>query len=168
MNVLVVRHAQAGERDPDQWPDDDDRPLTKEGARDFRTVARRLGAIVGRVDGVFSSALVRAWQTADILVAEAKWPKQERLADLEPGGRMPPILEPLRHAPSDACVVLVGHEPDLSRLVAWLLTDGRDLELEMKKGGAAFVRFDGKPAAGKGSLAWLVSPKVLLAGDAPA
>jgi phosphohistidine phosphatase len=165
MDVLIIRHAQAGARDPDKWPDDDDRPLTKEGARDFRKVACRLGEIVDRVDAVWSSALVRAWQTATILVEEADWPKQQRLPDLEPGGRMPAILEPLRRSPPDTCVVLVGHDPDLSQLIAWLLCDGDRPDVEMKKGGAALVRFDGKPAAAKGSLAWLVPPKVLLAGD---
>ena len=33
MLLLLVRHAHAGDRDPNQWPDDRDRPLTDKGRK---------------------------------------------------------------------------------------------------------------------------------------
>ena len=48
LEILIVRHAIAAERDAKRWPDDRGRPLTAEGVRRFRGVARHLGETVPR------------------------------------------------------------------------------------------------------------------------
>jgi phosphohistidine phosphatase SixA len=43
MELFVIRHAKAADRDPELWPVDSLRPLTRVGAREFERVARRVG-----------------------------------------------------------------------------------------------------------------------------
>src|SRR5947207_3261160 len=74
MDLYLVRHAIAGVRDPNIWPDDSLRPLTKKGARRFRKAACGLGRFVRAPEVVLSSPFARASQTAEILAAEADWP----------------------------------------------------------------------------------------------
>ena len=59
-------------------------------------------------------------------------------------------------------MLLVGHEPDLSRLAAALLLDDHgDLTMEFKKGGLCRIDFPGAPRAGAGRLVLHLSPRIL-------
>jgi phosphohistidine phosphatase len=59
-------------------------------------------------------------------------------------------------------IAVVGHRPGLHELAAYLLTGrGDELEIGLKKGGVARIRFDGDLAPGTGELRWLLTPKVL-------
>ena len=65
-----------------------------------------------------------------------------------------------RHAARS--VALVGHEPHLSELTSLLCTgDEEALEIEFKKGAVLSLSFAGPVEPGRGSLRWLVPPKVL-------
>ncbi len=65
-------------------------------------------------------------------------------------------------------VALVGHRPGLHELVSYLLT-GDEIDeacgtrVQIKKGGAVYLSFDGSPEPGAGSLEWLLTPKALRA-----
>lgn len=162
MEVLIVRHAMAADRDEAKWPDDAKRPLIRRGILRFRRVARRLRRVVPVVDGIFSSPLVRAWDTAGILSDVARWPAPVELAALVPGAR-PAALKSFLKSHGDERIVLVGHEPGLHEAVSYFLTGSEDgFALEMKKGGAALLRFEGKPEPGQATLLWLLPPRLVL------
>jgi phosphohistidine phosphatase len=148
--IFVVRHAIAEDRDPERWPDDGLRPLTKAGEDRFRAAARGLARIVPSVDVVLSSPYVRAWRTAEILHEEAGWPPPERCEELE-AWREPADALGLVHR--DGSVAVVGHEPFLSGLVELLL--GVKLAIDFKKGGVLLVE--------DGVLRWYAPPKILVA-----
>ncbi len=164
MDLYLVRHAIAHERDAEQWPDDGQRPLTSEGVERFAEAARGLRRLVPEVDVVLSSPLTRAWQTAELLAEHARWPSPVPCEALASGRTPDEALDAIReHAEADSAA-LVGHEPNLSELAAYLLTgDGAGLAVVMKKGGVALLRFEGTPAPGAASLVWLLPPKVLRA-----
>jgi len=163
VELYLIRHAVAAERDRERWPDDRDRPLTEDGESRFRRCAVGLGRIVPRVDHVFSSELTRTWQSAEILVEEIGWPKPTSWEALEPGH---PALEVLTaasfaQAPS---VALVGHEPNLSELTSLLLAGNEKLlDIELEKGGALCLYLDGAPRAGVATLRWALPPRILQA-----
>lgn len=163
MDLYVVRHAVAHERDEERWPDDSERPLTPEGEEKFRVTAGGLLRIVPEVDAVLSSSLERAWRTAEIL-AEAGWPAPAACEELEPDyppHKLVPVLE--RHANSGS-VAVVGHRPGLHELVSYFLTgDSEGAEVRIKKGGVVCLRFGGAPGPGAASLRWLLTPKILRA-----
>jgi len=66
MQLLLIRHADAGTRDPTLWADDRQRPLTEKGRRGHRRVAKRLKRRGLAPSVVLSSPWLRAWQTAQI------------------------------------------------------------------------------------------------------
>jgi phosphohistidine phosphatase len=167
MDLILVRHAIAPESDPVQWPIDSERPLTKRGERRFRQGAVGIAKLVPGVDAVLSSPFRRAWQTALILEETAAWPEPLPCPELEPDRTADEPLSVLQGSPDWTRVALVGHEPYLSRLAAYLLA-GADAEpcLVLKKGGAACLRFDSELVPGSACLRWWATPAMLRAlGD---
>jgi phosphohistidine phosphatase len=157
MEIYLVRHADAGERDPERWPDDSQRPLTKKGIRRFKKAASGLVSLVDHVDVVLASPYERAWHTACIL-EEAGWPPPIRLDELinsEPGV----LYRALSQYAALSSIALVGHEPHLSRFAAALL--GRAPWTEIKKGGVARFDQDLLSLSGGATLAWYLPPKLL-------
>jgi phosphohistidine phosphatase SixA len=74
--LIVIRHALAGKRDATRWPNDDDRPLTAAGQKQFGKVARGLSYMIRRPDVLLTSSLRRSTQTATLLVKNAEFPSQ--------------------------------------------------------------------------------------------
>jgi phosphohistidine phosphatase len=165
MRLYLVRHAIAAEADAKRWPDDRQRPLTPAGSRRFRKTARSLVALIesgGAVDRLITSPLVRARDTAAIL-KRAGLPEPIEESVLAPGRTAARVLAVLR-AHAAGSIVLVGHEPDLGRLLSVCIA-GPDakLALRFRKGGAACLNFTGAPRVGEATLEWLLPPKALRA-----
>jgi phosphohistidine phosphatase len=162
MDLYLIRHAIAAERDPTAWPDDAERPLTAEGIARFRRVARGLRAVAVLPEVVLSSPYVRTWDTARLLSEETAWPAPVRCDALAADGSPLPILKLLSQRPPSAILALVGHEPLLGILTSVMLAGAAPHPLvEFKKGGVAFLRVEGKPRPASAVLHWLLQPKVL-------
>ena len=163
MEIYLVRHAIAAERDAEAWPDDSLRPLTDRGRRRFRAAARGLRALGAAVEVSLSSPYVRAWETAQIAQAEAGWPAPapcEALAIGNPAS----VVRVLAEQRGRGSVGVVGHEPLLSEVLAYLLAgSARAMTAEWKKGGVARVQCWGAPAEGRGALLEFLPPRVLRA-----
>ena len=67
MLLLLVRHADAGERDPARWPDDTLRPLTEKGRKVQGEVMKALRDAGVAPEVVLTSPWLRAVQTAELL-----------------------------------------------------------------------------------------------------
>src|SRR5437764_6541234 len=120
MEIYLVRHAIAHERDASRWPDDALRPLTDEGVEKFESATRGLRRIIPAVERVLSSPFTRAWQTAEILGSQTGWPPAERAEELA-SSRDPDVAVALLERLTVDSVALVGHEPHLSGLASLLL-----------------------------------------------
>lgn len=159
MIVYLVRHAIAEERGP-SWPDDRARPLTQKGIARFRDISARLADRGVRVGAIFSSPLIRARQTAELLVpAWAEVPIQF-VEELAPGHSPASLAKVLADRAAQKAVALVGHEPDLGTLAAWMI--GAKSPLPFKKGGVARIDCGDTIKAGEGTLVWMVRPKLVL------
>ncbi len=162
MQVLIIRHGKAEERG--LLKRDALRPLTPEGRKDMRKAARGLRALLDPPAVLAASPLVRARQTAEIVQTVFAGPEQlTELAQLAPGTPAKELLAWLTTQPRDATVALVGHEPDLSALVGYLLTGHERSLLELKKGAACLVEFGTRARAGEGRLLWALTAKQLRA-----
>jgi phosphohistidine phosphatase len=167
MDLLIVRHAIAFDRNPRRWRDDGERPLTPEGMVRARKAAAGLKEISERPQCVLSSPLVRAKQTATILTEFAGWPKATECAALAPDVAPDEVFAALAEQ-KEKLVAVVGHQPGLGRLLAACLpaqvrggvSPGA---FELKKMGVALVSFRGTPRAGSGVLQWLLPPRILRA-----
>ena len=153
MRLYFLRHGIA------DWPDwdparDHERPLTKEGLKKMKEQARALAQLDLKIDAILSSPYTRAYQTADIVAARLGLDvKTEPL--LAPGFNSDKLAEILRSVADDQAVLLVGHEPNFSMVIAELIGGGR---VQLKKG--ALVRVDVNHEL-QGELVWLLPPKVL-------
>ncbi len=112
MQLYLVRHAEAADGEPDEL-----RRLTPEGRRAARTLGERLAAEGVRPDAVLTSPLLRARETG----AELARPSG---LDCEPDERLAPgaRAEDVKAAAEGRgeTVVVVGHQPDCSRIAAAL------------------------------------------------
>jgi phosphohistidine phosphatase len=162
----LVRHAIAEERGA-AWPDDAQRPLSADGATRMKLAVRGLAALDVTIDQVVSSPLVRALQTADLLArglhrrASGRRPAEVlTLPELAPGGAPEVAMGAVAAATDASAVALVGHEPDLGLLAAWLL--GADRPVPFKKGAVCRIDVRRWPVrAGAGQLIWFAPPKML-------
>ena len=164
MKLLIVRHADAGDRE--DWEKsgrpDEERPLSKKGIEQIRAGAKGLVALVPKVDVIVTSPYTRAAQTAERVRAEyGDKVKLETSGSLEPEEHPEKFLEWMRERDDEEAVVAVGHEPHLSVLATWLMLGIAGSRVEMKKGGACLLTFEKQPRKGSGVLQWLMGPKQL-------
>ena len=159
LELYLVRHGVAAERGK-EWPDDSKRPLTPDGIARLRRSARGLNAIGVTFDQIVTSPLVRARQTADVLAEELKGKPPIATADaLAPAGSAAAVMQELVRHVRNARVALVGHEPNMGELAAFLI--GAKVPLPFKKGAICRIDFSVFPPKGKGELCWFVTPKML-------
>lgn len=163
MDLLIVRHAIAFERDPQRWSDDGTRPLTPEGKRRAKKAAAGLKRFTKPPDRLLTSPLIRARQTAQILTEVAGWPQAEEVAALSPEEAPQSLLALLGKHRSEV-VAIVGHQPGLGQLLsACLLGEDGNLPIDLKKNAVACVSFRGSVRAGRATLKWLATPRMLRA-----
>jgi len=157
--LYLVRHAIAAERGED-WPDDDKRPLTARGVARFKESVSGLSRLDVAVDEIFSSPLVRAMQTAELLAAGLPGKPSIKVLDaLSPGHAPGSVLAQLAKMARRRRIALVGHEPGLGELAAHLIGAGR--ALLFKKGGVCRIDVESLTSRRTGALSWFVTPKVL-------
>jgi len=166
VDVFLVRHALAQERDAEKWPDDRARPLKPSGIRRFRSIARGLARLATAPDVVWSSRLARAWHTAVILHEEAAWPEPEACTLIEEELDPARVLRAIARAGAIERLAIVGHAPGLDDLAATaVLGPRRNGLMRLRKGGVACLRFEPRPGPGAAELLWLASPTLLRAAD---
>jgi phosphohistidine phosphatase len=161
MELLLVRHAIAFDRDLRRWRDDRKRPLSPRGVARAHKAARGLWRFTPAPTQLLASPLLRTYQTAVILHESADWPKPDTCEELEPG-RPPDEFLGLLAESDVASTAAVGHAPDLGVLLASCL-GGAQTAFEFRKMGVALVSFRGRARAGAGQLVWFVPPRLLRA-----
>ena len=162
MDLYIVRHAWAAERDAARWPNDEDRPLTEEGRERFGKFVARLAAVDFAPELIATSPLVRCVQTAEIIRKHVPGKPQIVCRDqLRPGGQLESLLQwTTEQAQQHDSIAWVGHAPDVSLLAAALIGSS-DANLRFAKGAVAAIRFDGPIEQAQGELRWLVTAKLL-------
>ena len=165
MKLLVIRHGIAEDKAEfaKTGQSDDLRPLTDEGRKKMRRIAKGLCELVPEVNVLASSPLVRARETAEIVAKAYKRDIDEFTEVLRPEARYQDGLRWLTGHTSKGTVAIVGHEPHLSEFASWLVCGAEQSRLELKKGGACLLDFDGAPSRGGARLEWLAIPAQLRA-----
>lgn len=165
MRLILIRHAIAGNRE--EWlkggQADEERPLTPEGVRRMRKSVRGLRRVLETPERLYSSPLLRARQTADILLDAYPGLRIEIGEALAPEAAPDQTLIWLAALPKAHSIALIGHEPHLSGLTALLVHgDAKRHTLPFKKGGTAILELE-DIAPGKGVLSAFLPPRVLRA-----
>jgi phosphohistidine phosphatase len=122
--------------------------------------ARGLRGLVGNLDLLATSPLTRALQTARI-VADAFGGPTPVEVDALAGGDRQEVLDWLREQGEPGVAALVGHEPYLTDLISWLLSNQSHGFVELKKGAACLLAFPGPLEPGAARLRWALPPRAL-------
>ncbi len=165
MKLYLLRHGLAVDRGTPEFENDELRPLTPAGRRQLRRSTAAFAALDLRFDLILCSPLTRARQTAKIVAAAMRFKGPVKATnELKPGNNPKALIQALNTMkPCPKSVLLVGHEPDLSRLISLLVTGHIHAGLALKKGGLAKLKLERLAAGRCATLAWLLTPKHLLA-----
>jgi phosphohistidine phosphatase len=138
MICYFVRHAEA---EPALHDDDAGRPLTKAGRHDAREIFAVLAAAAPSIGRIYSSPLLRARQTAELLSSALQLDADVEISSLlASGGTVSNWTKFLIGVKHDVkSVAAVGHEPVLGRWIGELCF-GIDRSVVMKKCAVAKVR----------------------------
>jgi phosphohistidine phosphatase len=158
MIVYFLRHANAGQKrvNPVQ---DHKRALDKEGIEQCRYVGRLLNGLDTHVDLILSSPLKRATQTAAMVGNEIDYEQRiEKTPALHPGAAYESFRQLLFKIGGLEAVMVVGHNPNMSKFLSLLVTAGlSEHVVDMKKGSVARVEMGPK----RSELIWLVTPRLI-------
>ncbi len=161
MDVFVIRHAIAVDKEEGQ--DDAARELTPDGVRKFKRAVQGLRELGWRFDRVLTSPWTRAMSTAELLkpVTDGQTIVTDLLADKPRPELFALIAESSGPQEKGYATAVVGHEPWLSELVAWLaFGDPRHGEaIDLKKGGMVWL--EGSAVPGGMMIRAVLTPKIL-------
>ncbi len=128
MDLIIWRHAEAEDGVPDL-----ERRLTAKGRKQAERVAQWLLQRLPARFAVIASPAVRAQQTAEALGVPVKTDKA-----LAPGATPAAVVQACGWPGYKGAVVVVGHQPDLGRVVIQLLA-GASMDCSIRKGGLWWI-----------------------------
>jgi phosphohistidine phosphatase len=161
MQLYIVRHGIAIDREDPKCPPDPERFLTEEGIEKTSQVAKGVVEIGAVPDLMLSSPYIRAWQTAEIFANAFEYPKHKigKTDLLLPGAEPLQLFRELAKDKHSAAVFVFGHAPHLDDLIATAIGSKHHIT-SMKKAGVALVELRRLVPPG-GELVWLGTPKLL-------
>jgi len=161
MELYIVRHGIAVDREDPKCPADPERFLTNEGIEKTQQAAKGVAEVAAVPDLILSSPYLRAMQTAEIFAAALEYPKQKiRKSELLlPGAEPLQLFRELAKDKDLSTVFVFGHAPHLDDLIATAVGTKHHIS-SLKKTGAALVELK-RLVPPSGELVWLVTPKLL-------
>jgi phosphohistidine phosphatase len=161
MRVYILRHATAEARGP--GVSDAQRQLTPEGKQELKAVLRQAHAAGVSPEAILTSPWLRALETAQMagkaLRCERVVETRALLPDVPPAQVLKEIRAVRNGKRSANQVMVAGHEPQLSRLAAFLLE--APLALDLKKGALLRIDIQEKQGPPRGVLKWMLTPRLV-------
>jgi phosphohistidine phosphatase len=164
VKLYVLRHGPAVERSPQRWPNDDERPLSREGTQETGRAMKGLVRQLPEIDRLFSSPARRARATAEMLREQLEEPPDLELAEwlIPASAAVTALAEIKRRAGRARRVVVVGHEPQLGELVGLSATGEAMSIVRLSKAGAASLEFPRAVIPSGGRINWILTRKQLM------
>ncbi len=161
MQIYIVRHGVAIDREDPKCPPDPERYLTEEGVEKTKQVAKGMATLGITGDVFLTSPYVRAAQTAEVFANALDYAKQKiRRTDLLlPGAEPTQLFRELARDKQASTVFLFGHAPQLDDIIATALGSKKHVT-SLKKAGVAFLELK-RLSPPIGQLVWLATPKML-------
>jgi phosphohistidine phosphatase len=143
--------------------EDSERPLTDNGRKKMRQIAKGLKALGVSIDLILSSPYVRARETAEALADTFKMKHKIAFSEnLVPLGDPDLLISEINEKYSVNSIAIVGHEPNLSALTGLLISENAKVDMTYKKGGVCKLTADDLHHARAATLEWLLTPKILV------
>lgn len=155
MQLYLLRHADADT----QAPTDDERFLSEKGMIQSQRAARFCEAHEIKPDAIFTSPIRRAHQTAAV-IADKLRVELKTVRWLACGAEAADILAHLNEHRNLPSLMLVGHEPDFSLLIAYMIGAAHGDNIRVRKGSLIkLIIEDFKPGCSR--LDYSLPPKFL-------
>lgn len=142
MKLIIIRHAIAMDREvaKRKYIKDIDRPLTKEGVKEFSSLLNSMRSKLLGIDILFTSPAKRTLDTTRLVRRLLRVKKTRENDLLLPNSGVLPIANGLRKR-KEKTIAIVGHEPQLSKLVTFLLTKKINAKsiVKLKKGSICIL-----------------------------
>lgn len=164
MRLYLMRHGIAVAADDPSIQQDSDRPLTSKGIKRMRRIAQGVRRLKIPFDGILTSPLPRARQTADIVAAALGMESRiEEISGLTPESTVEHLLFGLARYQDREHLLMIGHEPLLGSFACHLLSGGRGClgEIVFKKGSICCLESDGALGSGPARVHWHLAPRQL-------
>ena len=153
MILYIMRHGEAEANSSSNG----ERHLTERGASQVTRVLHFANQMGANITSIASSPLVRAKQTAEI--AKRIFKVDYVITNsLEPEGSPEAIYEELSNHKSSERMLLISHQPLVSRLLSDLL--GAEARISFLTGTVAMVKVDEQPGTGRGMLVLLIPSQI--------
>lgn len=161
MQLYIVRHGMAIDREDPKCPPEAERYLTEEGVKKTKQVAKSLAVLGVAGDLLIASPYVRAVQTAEIFADALDYSRQRirRNEILLPGSEPTLLFRELAREKQASSIFVFGHAPHLDGVIATALGSKKHVT-SMKKAGVALIELK-RISPPMGVLAWLATPRML-------
>ena len=159
MKLFLIRHTEAIDYETESVRNDENRYITPKGRKISTTVFKALKEELAELDKIFTSPLIRAVQTAEVLAVILKYKNDVEIANElllpTPSSKVSQLLK--RNSIFKS-IALVGHEPMMSSLVS-AFSERKTYEVPFKKSGVCYIDFDVDKETGK--FVWYFDPKTM-------
>lgn len=161
MELFIVRHGIAIDREDPKCPADPERFLTDEGREKSREAAKGVAEIASVPDLILTSPYLRAVQTAEIFADVLEYPKNKirKSEFLLPGAEPMQLFREIAKDKDLSSVFIFGHAPHLDDVLATAVGTKHHISA-LKKAGVAFVELR-RLVPPSGELIWLATAKLL-------
>jgi len=160
MKIYLVRHTEAIDYETESVRSDDLRFITPKGRKVAASIFKALKEELNDLEKIFTSPLIRAVQTAEIMALTLKYKNDVEIAnELNISSTGNKVIQLLKRNSVFKSIALVGHEPMISGLVHEL-SDNQDPAFTFKKAGVCCIEID--PEMGKGRFEWYYNPKTMV------
>jgi len=160
MKIFLVRHCEAIDYQTETVRNDELRFITPKGRKISTTVFKKIRDEFAGLEKIYTSPLIRAVQTAEILSFTLKFKFDvEVVKELSRESQPKDVVGLIKRNSIFESIAFIGHEPLLSEVVK-TLAGFEELQFEFKKSGVCYIDYDVK--ASKGIFKWYINPKTLV------
>jgi phosphohistidine phosphatase len=132
------------------------RELTPEGKRELKRVLKRASAAGIAPKIIFTSPWTRALDSARLARKTLKSGELVQSKNLLPDTPPEKVWNEIRARNGTDEVMIAGHEPQLTRLAAFLLE--APVAMDLKKGGLVRIDVQAREGPPRGILKWMLTP----------
>jgi len=152
MELILWRHAEAEIGEPDLG-----RKLTPKGEKQARRMSEWIHTHLPQNAKIYVSPAMRAQQTASAL-ADISHRKLRTMDEIAPGATADEVLAAVDWPKARATIVIVGHQPTLSKLVLTLMGADQRAGMRFNKGAIAVMQLERLSSTWSAELLSLISP----------
>lgn len=159
--IYLLRHGDAVDAEA-VGGKDAARGLSDKGEESVRQAAKGMKRLEIEPEAIWSSPYDRALQTARITAEVLDLnDRLKELPELEPGADPGVIAGIVQQFGDRESVMIVGHNPDLEKLMQYLISETDQANISLKKGGLAILEARRPIHQGCGALVALWTPRQL-------